>query len=234
MNPRPLPKLLVSVRSAAEARAALAGGADLIDVKEPARGAMGSADVSVIRGVLSDIGGRVPVSAALGEWLDGHDWHVPDGLTYAKWGLAGRSTLSSDTLLQIRTTCHALFPVLVAYADNERANSPDPDLLADAAIRYHFPAFLIDTAVKDGSTLLDWVEPAALARIRFRLADAGVPLALAGSLAEPAIRKLAALEPDWFAVRGAACDGGRMGEVSADRVRRLREVIADAAGTFAG
>ena len=228
------PKLLVSVRSAEEARAALTGGADLIDVKEPARGPLGRADVSVIRGVVSEVAGRAPVSAALGEWLDGHDWQVPNGLTYAKWGLAGRSTLTSETLLQIRLTRHAQFPVLVAYADHERANSPDPDLLVDAAIGYHFPAFLIDTAIKDGSSLLDWIGPAVLARLRFRLGDARIPLALAGSLTEPAIRKLAALEPDWFAVRGAACDHGRLGEVSANRVRHLREVIAEAARMFAG
>ena len=38
---RPAPGLLVSVRSAAEAATALAGGADLIDVKEPSRGPLG-------------------------------------------------------------------------------------------------------------------------------------------------------------------------------------------------
>ena len=43
-----------------------------------------------------------------------------------------------------------------------------------------------------------------------------------------AVRRLAPLEPDWFAVRGAACDGGRLGAVSADRVRHLRAVIGDA------
>ena len=34
-------RLLVSVRSAEEAEIALAGGADVIDVKEPRRGALG-------------------------------------------------------------------------------------------------------------------------------------------------------------------------------------------------
>ena len=41
---RDRPGLLVSVRSADEAIAALAGGADVIDVKEPNRGALGAAD----------------------------------------------------------------------------------------------------------------------------------------------------------------------------------------------
>jgi uncharacterized protein (UPF0264 family) len=117
-------------------------------------------------------------------------------------------------------------PVLVAYADHGRAGSPDPEHLAGLAVRFRFPAFLIDTAVKDGSTVLDWVTSATLARMRFRLADGGVPFALAGNLDAKTIHSLAPLAPDWFAVRGAACDGGREGTVSTERVRALRAVIA--------
>jgi len=106
--------------------------------------------------------------------------------------------------------------------------------LADAAVRFHFPAFLIDTAVKDGSTLLDWIAPAALAQLRFELGDAGVPVALAGSLDEATIRTLGPLQPDWFAVRGAACTGGRSGTVCSDRVGRLKAVIGEACGVGAG
>ncbi len=40
-------RLLVSVRSAAEAEIALSAGADLIDVKEPSRGSLGAADPAV-------------------------------------------------------------------------------------------------------------------------------------------------------------------------------------------
>ena len=42
-RPKPATRLLVSVRSAAEAEEALAGGAALIDVKEPANGPLGKA-----------------------------------------------------------------------------------------------------------------------------------------------------------------------------------------------
>src|SRR5260221_3008307 len=57
------PRLLVSVRNAVEAEAALAGGCDVLDVKEPGRGAMGMADVSTIAAVLARIratGSSVP------------------------------------------------------------------------------------------------------------------------------------------------------------------------------
>ncbi len=53
-------RLLVSVRSAAEAEIALVGGAALIDVKEPARGALGMADFQVIRDVITAVAGRAP------------------------------------------------------------------------------------------------------------------------------------------------------------------------------
>lgn len=218
-------KLLVSVRSADEARAALAGGADLIDVKEPTRGPLGAADPEVIRDVVATVAGKVPVSAALGEWLVWADQPVPGGLTYAKWGLADLQDLQAWALKELRRSSCAREPVLVAYADSRRAKGPDPEWLAKAAIDLRFPAFLIDTAGKDGSSLLDWIAPATLARMRFVLADAGVKVALAGSLDEAAIRKLAPLVPDWFAVRGAACVGGRNGTVCPDRVRRLRAVI---------
>src|SRR5258708_20746520 len=60
-------ELLVSVRSAAEAEAALAGGAGLIDVKEPLRGPLGRADNAIVRSVIAPGARTPPVSAALGE-----------------------------------------------------------------------------------------------------------------------------------------------------------------------
>ena len=89
IRPSAEPGLLVSVRSADEARVALAGGADLIDVKEP-RGSLGRADVDVIESVITEVGGRVPISAALGEWTSWTTAAIPPGLTYVKWGLSGQ------------------------------------------------------------------------------------------------------------------------------------------------
>ena len=45
------PLLLASVRSAGEAQVAVAGGADLIDAKEPARGALGAVDADVVSAI---------------------------------------------------------------------------------------------------------------------------------------------------------------------------------------
>jgi uncharacterized protein (UPF0264 family) len=226
-------KLLVSVRSVAEAEAALAGGADLIDVKEPSRGPLGAADDAVVRAVIRAVERRVPVSAAMGEWMDWDGRDLPEQLSFVKWGLEEMDPRSGnigwdpkDLPGAIRRTSLRPLPVLVAYADNDRCRSPDPGWLVDRATSLEFPAFLIDTGVKDGTNLRDWIAPAALASIRFRLADAGVPVAFAGSLDEASIRELLPLVPDWIAVRGAACEGGRGGTVCVDRVRRLKELVS--------
>jgi len=59
--------LLVSVRDAAEAAAALEGGAAIIDVKEPRHGPLGAADPEVIAAVAQVVGSRRPWTMACGE-----------------------------------------------------------------------------------------------------------------------------------------------------------------------
>ena len=113
--------------------------------------------------------------------------------------------------------------VAVAYADHISADAPTSAEVAEFAITHRAAAFLIDTWAKDGSTLLDHIAVAELRRLCDRLRSAGVRVALAGSLGEDEIGKLRHLNPDWFAVRGAACDGGRGGVIDASRVRRLGE-----------
>lgn len=231
-------QLLVSVRSAREAEAALRGGAAIIDVKEPASGALGRASDATIAGVTRALAGRRPVSAALGELLDvPGEIAPPEGvpLTFVKWGLAGYAVqgaalwqselgLAQRGLTQRQPRCR---PVAVAYADCKRAQAPTPDAVCDFAISNATAAFLIDTWKKDGSTLLDWLTLPEIELLRDRCHAAGVPLALAGSLGAEQIRTLLPLCPDWFAVRGAVCQGHqRKSMIEEGKVRQLVNLLA--------
>ncbi len=166
------PGLLVSVRSADEVEAALAGGADLIDVKEPAKGPLAPAEAEVVAAVIAKVKGKVPVSAALGEWspnaiTEAH-WHLELKLNYVKWGLAGYSPKpgwGEDLLDTRRELPVGMEMVAVAYADWERAKSVPPAELAKFAKRFRFKAFLLDTWGKDGKTLLDFMTPAEVAEL---------------------------------------------------------------------
>jgi uncharacterized protein (UPF0264 family) len=216
-----MPDLLVSVRSSDEAEAALVGGADVIDVKEPARGSLGRADDVTIAEVLRVVAGRRPVSAALSELGDFFE-PPPLGLAFAKWGLARLEGHRWQARLHEAANVTRAAPVAVAYADHDLAQSPPPLAVADFAIMQHWPVFLIDTLRKNGRTLLDWLNLEELRMLCERCRRGGVRVALAGSLGVEQIERLRELEPDWFAVRSAACvDGRRDQRICADRVRAL-------------
>ena len=225
-------ELLVSVRSAAEAAIALAGGAGLIDVKEPGEGSLGRAADATIGAVCQIVGDRRPVSAACGELLEKSPPLQERRLAFAKWGLAGclRDTdwptrLNAAARRQQAVTA-ACQPVVVCYADWHAAQAPHPDAVCAFSCRQRPGAFLIDTWAKDGRTLLDHLSLKAITRLRQRCRAAGVPVALAGSLASEQIRRLESVEPDWFAVRGAACRKRcRTGIIDPERVRRLVHLV---------
>jgi uncharacterized protein (UPF0264 family) len=220
--------LLVSVRCPEEAEAAVEGGAGLVDVKEPCRGPLGRADDSVIAAVCRSVGSRVPVSAALGELMQGGHPFPGPGLAYAKWGLAGcadRPGWQAELIAAaaaLRGQTPGCRPVAVAYADWERAVAPLPSSVADFACRQRWGALLIDTWDKGGTTLLDGISLESLVELRDSCRAAGIGLALAGSLGPAQIARLRWLQPDWFAVRGSACRGGsRGGVIDPVRVRQL-------------
>jgi uncharacterized protein (UPF0264 family) len=228
------PGLLVSVRSADEVAAALDGGADIIDVKEPAKGPLAPAEAEVVAAVIDAVDGKVPVSAALGEWspnaiTEAH-WHLELPLQYVKWGLAGyahtpgwgEDLLDTRRELPINTEM-----VMVAYADWERAKSVPPAEVAKFAKRFRFKAFLLDTYGKDGKTLLDFMPAKEVAALVDGLKRVYTTVAVGGSLRPEQLKQLKGVAPDYFAVRTSACAAGkRDGVIDATRVKKWKELLA--------
>ena len=60
-------KLLVSVVADAEARLAIAGGVDVVDVKNPTEGSLGAPAPAVIEAVRRVLPAELPLSAAIGD-----------------------------------------------------------------------------------------------------------------------------------------------------------------------
>lgn len=226
--------LLLSVRSVDEVAAALSGGADLIDIKEPAKGPLAPAEAEVVASIVEGVRGKVPVSAALGEWssnaiTEAH-WHLELKLNYVKWGLAGYSPhpgWGEDLLDTRRQLPVGMEMVAVAYADWERAKSIPPAELAKFAKRFRFKAFLLDTWGKDGKTLLDFMNPAEIAELTDSLKRLYITVAIGGSLRPEHVKKLRSAAPDFYAVRTSACAAGkRDGVIDVARVKMWKEAIA--------
>jgi uncharacterized protein (UPF0264 family) len=227
------PGLLVSVRSAAEARTALGGGADVIDVKEPSRGSLGAADLSTIRAVVRAVAGRAPVSAAAGEL---GDWPtaawprpVPAGVTLVKLGLAACGPIA-DWPTRWRDAIAALAgaarPVAVAYADWRAAEAPDPRHVLAEAVAIGCPALLVDTWDKSSGTLLDHWPLDELGQFVSQVHDQHIAPVLAGSLAGSTLLAAARLGPRLIAVRGAVCEAGRGSTISLASVQAVASALA--------
>ena len=227
-------QLLVSVTNASEAAAALEGGADLIDAKDPRSGALGAVSASTLRDIHAAVGGSRPVTAALGDALD--EAAIEDharaftsaGARLVKIGFAGTSDagrVSSLISAAVRGAGEHGAVVAVAYADAERAGSLPPEKLVAVAARAGAAGVLLDTADKDGPGLRERMPIHALASWVASAHAAGLQVALAGKLTAADLSFVREAGADIAGVRGAACDGGRLGCVSADRVRRLRALL---------
>lgn len=209
-------KLLVSVRNEVEARQALRGECDILDIKEPAHGSLGAAPLGAIERILQAVAGAVPVSAALGELIDleplsKNPPQFPpslEGLTYLKTGPARLLELPDwkkrfrDFADQTRGRT-----VAVIYADGDSVDAPPPEQIFEEARQARATGLLIDTCRKGTGHLLDWITVAQLHLWKRRTSEAGMFLALAGSLCLDLLPHLLPIEPDIIAVRGAVCRG---------------------------
>jgi (5-formylfuran-3-yl)methyl phosphate synthase len=223
-------RLLVSVRNAPEARAALAGGADIIDAKEPINGPLGAVSSDVLREIAATVGNAAPVSAALGEV---HEDGVmrravaarQAGVAFVKVGFAGmgrRPRLTEDVLTLARAAQPPAL-VLVAYADFDLADAPPPAEILTLAAHIKPAGILLDTYDKGGASLTSLMHACTLATFVSRAKAPGCFVALAGRLTLEDIETVQDTGADVIGLRGAACDGGRGGVVTSVRVRALCE-----------
>jgi uncharacterized protein (UPF0264 family) len=224
--------LLVSVRGAEEVAAALAGGADIIDAKEPARGSLGAVTPAVLSAIAARTPASVPLSVALGDCtaldevraaMDAARLGERSGPVYRKLGFAGVPSVERITALLEAAAGSASggWIVAVGYADFAAAGTPAPEDVLRAAVAARARGFMVDTWLKDGRALLDHLSIERLETLSLSARAAGLLFALAGSLDPDAISRLAGIA-DVLGVRGAACRDGRGGAVDEERVADLR------------
>ncbi|MEJ2625356.1 MAG: (5-formylfuran-3-yl)methyl phosphate synthase [Pseudolabrys sp.] len=199
-------QLLASVVDAGEAELVLAHGADIVDMKDPARGALGALDIGTVRHIVAAVGGKRPTSAVTGDLpmepetlANAAVAMAETGVDYVKVGL-----FPSDK----RAACiRALGPLAgrtkligVLFADAE----PDIALLPLMA-ECGFAGAMLDTAHKGEGRLLDYAAPDQLGAFVSACRSRDLVCGLAGSLEAPDVPRLLLLEPDYLGFRGALC-----------------------------
>jgi uncharacterized protein (UPF0264 family) len=220
--------LLVSVRDADEAREALAAGADILDAKEPALGALAPVAPERLAAIaaLVPAGGRWSVAlgepadaAALAALLGERAEALARGPAFLKFVPPTTSLATLGPMVRAARAATATARIVVSgYAD--RLGGAALGELAHAARAADADGVLLDTSVKD-APLFHHVTPGEAEAFVAVAHGLGLFVALAGSLSLDDLPRLAALGADVAGVRGAACDGGRTGRLSARRVRLL-------------
>ncbi|MFZ5622882.1 MAG: (5-formylfuran-3-yl)methyl phosphate synthase [Gemmatimonadota bacterium] len=231
----------MSVTGPHEVAAALAGGADIIDAKDPREGALGAVTPEVLRAVERALPPEAPLSLALGDVADADrldrllDALAPaprPGGTFTKVGFLGLGDPARVEDLAARAVERSGGPVvLAAYAEGEAIGCMPVAAWPEIAARAGARGVLVDTADKRGPGLFGWLRPGEVTALIEEAHGFGLFVALAGRLSPIDAARVAELGADIVGVRGAACEGGRLGVVSEARVRELAWRVAQRAGT---
>jgi (5-formylfuran-3-yl)methyl phosphate synthase len=218
--------MLASVRSRAEAEIALARGADVIDCKDPARGALGALGGARISEIVAAVGGRRPVSAVvelphdIAHARQAIEETAARGVAFVKFALPATPD-AADIIAELSPLAARVKLVAVLFADL------DPDFsLLDRLAAAGFAGAMLDTAHKGKGRLLTYMDVGALAAFVAQCRRLDLSAGLAGGLEAPDAPRLLVMRPHVLGFRGALCAAGeRAGELDADAVSLIRDLI---------
>ena len=236
-------KLLISPMNETEAQEAIAGGADIIDVKNPKEGALGANYPWVIKKIKQITPKPVELSCTLGD--------VPNlpgsislaalgaaslGVDYVKVGLYGVKTPKEAIFLlqQVNKAAKDFNPNIkvaaAGYADAQKIGTLDPSLIPQITHQAQADVAMLDTASKDGTNLFSHQTTRQLKAFVDSAHDFGLQAALAGSLRKQDLPVIYGLGADIAGLRGAACTGGdrNNGHLTRELVAELVETVKHA------
>lgn len=222
--------LLASVATLDEMDLARAGGADVVDLKDPSRGALGAWAPDGIRRAAAAWNAwwepRPKLSATIG------DHPMEPGLVRAAVEAVAKAGVpmikigvfpEGDALGcfdALRPVAGHVDLVAVFFADQD----PDFDLLPELAAA-GFAGAMVDTADKTSGSLRRHLDDHAVGRFVARAHALGMIAGLAGSLKLEDIAPLAAHSPDYLGFRSALCAGARTGCMTEAALARVRSAI---------
>lgn len=219
--------MLASVTSVEEAMLVMEAGADIIDLKNPAQGALGALPGATVQAVVAAIQGRRQLSATIGDLpmqphmvLAAAETMSNTGVDIVKIGLFPDDQPHA-CITAISSLAQRQKIVTVLFADA----SPDFDLLPVLA---HAGVYgvMLDTAYKNGKRLTDYLPVDMLQQFVEAAHRLGLMAGLAGSLRACDINVLAPLEADYLGFRGALCDKhDRQAGLNKAAVRQITQLL---------
>lgn len=226
-------QLLISVKNVEEAGIALAGGADIIDLKNPDEGALGALPIAEIQSILAFINGRKEVSATIGDIPMQADLIVGQvaqlqklPLSFIKIGFfaTGNYQVCLDAIQKLESQSinvknQQLIAVLFAELDYPI------DLLAKIK-QAGFSGVMLDTMHKNGKTYQDYYPVRALNELLAQVTANQLLFGIAGSLQISHVKSAKKLMPYFMGFRGGVCaENKRQSSLDMQKIYNVREFL---------
>ena len=219
---------LASVSSVDEARQVRFLGVDVIDLKDPNKGALGALDEDSVRSIAALIGNRTTLSATIGDlpsYAAGLESAVTRmhgcGVDIVKVGVFDTSISPFALSACNRLTDRQIRIVLVFFAEFHPLDI-DFRRLKHTGIT----GVMLDTCEKANGNLRQKMDDETLSEFVINARRAGLVSGLAGSLTDEDIPPLLRLSPDYLGFRGALCKHlKRNKEIDKVKVAGIRKLI---------
>jgi len=221
--------MLASVNSVAEARLVVEHGADIVDLKDPARGALGALEIDIVRDIVAALEGSVIVSATVGDLPAMRPEEVKaavkrtaqTGVDIVKVGFFSAPDAAECITALAEEIRDGIRLVAVLFADQQPQRAWLPRFAGEG-----WYGVMLDTAGKDGRTLRNHLGDEELREFVSAARCLGLAVGLAGSLRRDDIAHLLPFHSDYLGFRGALCGASaRTGNIDAAAVMRIRAAI---------
>lgn len=221
--------MLASVTSVEEALLVLQAQVDIIDLKQPAQGALGALDNATVKHIVQTIAGHCPVSATIGDLpmqpelvFNAVSAMAATGVDYVKIGFFPEGdSLATVAKLAALTGQHALIAVL--FADCR----PEFELIG-VLKQAGFKGVMLDTMDKQRGSLLQVMGKTTIAEFVSQVKARQLLCGLAGSLRLDDIAALLPYQPDYLGFRGALCaQHKRTGQLSGAAIGQIQQAITN-------
>jgi len=233
-----MPQLLISVTSVNEAQAALQGGADIIDLKDPDQGALGALPLNLIAEIVTFVHAkgeheRKVVSATIGDLPMVPELLLEHVLALSKTQVdiikigffmdANTKFFDYQPCLDVlrSVTESGVKLIAVLFAENTYSDS-----LLTAIKKAGFYGVMFDTAVKNGATFLDYFSVDEMKIIADSMQAQDLFFGLAGSLNLQHVEMVKAIGPDYIGLRGGVCvNHQRKSKLDSEKIIALRDTM---------
>ncbi|MCK5898678.1 MAG: (5-formylfuran-3-yl)methyl phosphate synthase [Methylococcales bacterium] len=199
--------MLASVMNKEEALAVLKVGVDIIDLKQPSKGALGALEIEEIAEIVQMVQGRCLISATIGDLpmepklvFDAIKKMATTQVDYIKIGFfpKGNIQVTLNKLSELKPLNLSLIAVLFADV------LPHLDII-QVLKQAGFTGVMLDTLDKKQGSLVDIMPFQKIHAFVNEVQQQNLLSGLAGSLKKSDIQTLMTLKPDYLGFRGALC-----------------------------